>query len=58
MPTLFEQSILAGEDGPAGVRSVWPPDLGDSRDDIPRYAQAADGLVSHDVLGYNPKERG
>jgi len=45
---------MAGE---VNVRPMWPPDLGDSRDDLPGYAQAIDGLVSCDVLGNDPEER-
>src|SRR3954470_13200804 len=37
---------------------MWPPDLGDSRHDLSGHAQAADRVVSRDVLGYDPEERG
>jgi len=37
---------------------MWPPNLGDSGDDLPGHAQALGGLVSRDVLGYDAKERG
>jgi hypothetical protein len=30
---------------------MWPPDFGDSGDDPPGYAQAADGLVSRQCTG-------
>ena len=58
MPALWWQSILASEIGAAGVRQMWPPNLGDSGDDLPGHAQAPGGLVSRDVLGYDAKERG
>jgi len=58
MSALFGQSVLAGAICAAGVRQMWPPNLGDSGDDLPGHAQALGGLVSRDVLGYDAKERG
>ena len=57
MSALLGYSVLAREISAAGVQQMWPPDLGDSGNDLPGHAQAADRLVSRDVLGYNPKER-
>jgi hypothetical protein len=57
-PALFGQPVLAGKICAAGMRQMWPPDLGDSRDNLPGHAQATDRLVSRHVLGYDPEERG
>ena len=58
MPALFVEPVLAGEVRAAGVRQMWPPDVSDSGHDLPGHAQAADGLVSRDVLGHHPEKRG
>jgi len=55
---MFGLSVLAGEVRVPGVRQMWPPDLGDSGDDLPGHPQTADRLVSRDVLGYDSEERG
>jgi hypothetical protein len=56
LPTLFEQPALVGEVGFAGVWRMWPPNVGDSRDDLAGHTPAAERLVSCHVLGYHPKE--
>jgi len=58
MSAVFERSVLAGEIRATGVRQMWPPDLGDSGDNLPGHPQTVDGLVSRDGLGHDPEERG
>jgi len=58
MSALFRQPVLAGKICATGMRQMWPPDLGDSRDNLPGHAQVTDRLVSRHVLDYNPEERG
>src|SRR5947207_2027397 len=45
MPALCGRSILASKVGVAGVWPMWPPDFGDSGDNLPGHAQAVGRLV-------------
>ena len=56
MPTLRWWQGVARADA-AGMCRLWVSDVGDRRDDIPRYADPFGGLVSGDVVGDNAEER-
>src|SRR5215831_10192224 len=56
MSTLLGQAILARQIF-VGMRQLWPPELGDSRHHLSGHPEAADGVVSCDVLGYDAEER-
>ena len=58
LPALRLRSLLAGTVGAHAVPRVWSSDIGDGRDDFPRHAQTAGGLVPGHVLVGEPEERG
>jgi hypothetical protein len=58
LPTLWRRQVLAGPRSFAGVPWVWLPNFGDSRNDLPGYANSFAGLVPRHVVGDHPEERG
>src|ERR1017187_2013723 len=49
--------VLACARRPAGVCSVWRPNIRDRRDHFPGHADAIARLVSRHVVGDDPEER-
>ncbi len=58
LPTLRLRSLLAGTVSAHAVPSMWPLNVGNGGDHLPRHAETIGGLVSGHVLVGQPEERG
>jgi hypothetical protein len=56
LPTLRRPPIVAGPRSFAGVRGLWVPNFGDSRNDFPGHANPFAGLVPRHGVGDHPEE--
>jgi len=55
LPTLRWRPVVAGPRSSAGVRGLWLPNFGDSRNDLPGHANPFAGLVPRHVVGATQK---